>query len=140
MNKRQERSRYANVESRSAAFQSDAWIDHEVAACDFKDVRLGSRFRRLLEQFSENVGGSIPWACQDWANTKAAYRFLSNGRVSESEILAGHFQATRSRLPGDDRPVLILHDTTEFSYHRKDPDSVGILHPSPVRTDRDGNP
>jgi hypothetical protein len=25
-------------------------------------------------------------ACQDWANTKAAYRFLSNERVSEDSI------------------------------------------------------
>jgi hypothetical protein len=34
-------------------------------------------------------------ACQDWANTKAAYRFLSNERVREDSILAGHFQSTR---------------------------------------------
>ncbi|MFA9479326.1 transposase DNA-binding-containing protein [Phycisphaerales bacterium AB-hyl4] len=36
-------------------------------------------------------------ACQDWAATKAAYRFLDNPRVDESAILAGHFQATRAR-------------------------------------------
>jgi hypothetical protein len=37
-------------------------------------------------------------ACQDWAGTKAAYRFLDNPRVDESIILAGHFQATRLRF------------------------------------------
>jgi hypothetical protein len=26
-----------------------------------------------------------------------------------------------------DSPVLVLHDTTEFSYHRDDPEAVGIL-------------
>ncbi len=41
---------------------------------------------------------SIPFACQDWANTKAAYRFLDNENVSESEILEGHFQSTAERF------------------------------------------
>jgi hypothetical protein len=27
--------------------------------------------------------------CQDWANTKAAYRFFANERVTEEDILAG---------------------------------------------------
>jgi hypothetical protein len=71
-----------------------------------------------LQQLSDGVGGSIPWICQDWANTKAAYRFFSNDRVSEEEILAGHFQSTRERFAAHREPVLILHDTTEFVYHR----------------------
>ena len=35
------------------------------------------------------MGQSIPFACQDWANAKGAYRFLSNDRVNEADILAG---------------------------------------------------
>ncbi len=62
------------------------------------------------------MGASIPLACQDWASTKAAYRFFSNDRVSEAEILAGHFQATRDRFAATDGPILVLHDTTEFSF------------------------
>jgi len=31
----------------------------------------------------------MPWACQDWANTKAAYRFFANRRVDEATILGG---------------------------------------------------
>jgi hypothetical protein len=44
------------------------------------------------------MGGSIPFACQDWSNTKAAYRFFSNPRVEEADILQGHFAATRRIL------------------------------------------
>jgi len=44
-------------------------------------------------------------ACQDWANTKAAYRFLSNERVDEYQILAGHFQVTPHAL----RPATESH-------------------------------
>lgn len=43
----------------------------------------------LLKQIGGDIGQSIPMVCQDWANTKAAYRFFSNERVSEADILSG---------------------------------------------------
>jgi hypothetical protein len=111
---------------------TDSWIDQELAGCQFKDMRLGKRFRKLLEQLSDGTGESIPLACQDWANTKAAYRFLANERVKEDTILAGHFQSTRDRFAetDTDSPILILHDTTEFTYSRTDVEPIGILHKS----------
>jgi hypothetical protein len=72
------------------------------------------------------MGQSIPLACQDWANTKAAYRFFSNDRVSEADILAGHFLSTSDRIAAHDGLVLMLHDTTEFSYQRERPEAIGI--------------
>src|SRR5882757_5879090 len=95
------------------------WIDRELAGCRFKDERLGKRFQVLLRQLAEGAGDSIPMACQDWASTKAAYRFLSNDRVNEHEILAGHFQATRTRSAACTGTVLVLHDTTELTFHRE---------------------
>jgi Transposase DNA-binding len=97
-----------------------SWVDGEIAACEFADVRLGRRFRTLLEQIGDAVGESVPTTCQDWANTKAAYRFFSNERVDEGDILAGHFQATRDRFAASNGTVLVLHDTTEFSFQRAD--------------------
>src|ERR1700704_4109787 len=76
----------------------DSWLEREIASCRFDDVRHGKRLGVLLEQLSERIGGSIPFACQDWAATKAAYRFLSNARVDEEKILAGHFRCTRERF------------------------------------------
>lgn len=55
-----------------------------------------------------------------WANTKAAYRFFSNDWVSEADILAGHFQSTRERTIAANGVVLVLYDTSEFSYQRED--------------------
>jgi hypothetical protein len=66
------------------------------------------------------LGETMPMACQDWASTKAAYRFFSNERVSARDILAGHFQATRARFRVTEGWVLLLHDTTEFSFQRED--------------------
>lgn len=68
-----------------------SWIAEELRGCVFRDKRLGRRFEKLVEQLSNRVGQSIPLACQDWANTKAAYRFFASERVSEAEILSGHF-------------------------------------------------
>ena len=36
------------------------WLEREVASCQFQDVRHGKRFRILLGQLSERIGGSIP--------------------------------------------------------------------------------
>lgn len=110
----------------SEVAQPDNWIDRELAKTEFCDERLGKRFRSLLHRLAANPGQGIPLACEDWANTKAAYRFLDNTRVSEAEILAGHFQATRERAAATDGPILILHDTTEFSFKREDIAAVGI--------------
>ncbi|MGH9354421.1 MAG: IS4 family transposase [Terriglobia bacterium] len=103
-----------------------SWLDDELEGCGFADVRLGKRFRVVVEKLSKGLGETIPMACQDWASTKAAYRFLSNPRVSEQEILAGHFQATRARFRATEGRILVLHDTTEFSFQREDPLAVGF--------------
>jgi|GEM_PF-4167051 len=92
------------------------WIDQEISGSQFKDSRLGKRFVNLTKQLWCGLGEPIPYACQDWSNVKAAYRFLSNERFNEENILQGHFQATEQRFgSAKDQNVLILHDTTEFS-------------------------
>ena len=60
---------------------TDAWFDRELAGCSFADERLNKRLHKLVAQIGSAMGQSIPLVCQDWANTKAAYRFLSNDRV-----------------------------------------------------------
>ena len=102
------------------------WSEREVNLGAFKDARLGSRFVEILRCLSDRMGGTIPLACQDWASTKAAYRFLSNPRVEEGDILSGHFDATRSRYAATQGTVLLLQDTTEFTYQRRNPHDVGF--------------
>ena len=107
---------------------AEPWFDRELAGCSFADGRLNKRLRRLLERMEGAMGASIPLACQDWANTKAAYRFFSNDRVSEEEILAGHFGATRSRFAATTGPILVLQDTTEFTFQREKADGIGLTY------------
>lgn len=105
---------------------TDAWFDRELAGCTLADERLSKRLRKLLVQIGSAMEQSIPLVCQDWANTKAAYRFFSNDRVSEAAILAGHFRSTHDRAVATEGPVLVLHDTTEFTFQREKPEAIGI--------------
>lgn len=102
------------------------WVDQEISDCEFGDVRLNRRLGTLLEALGERPGKSLPTAFQDWANTKAAYRFFANESVSEDKILAGHFGATTMRVQATDGPILILQDTTEFSFKGSAPEKIGF--------------
>jgi hypothetical protein len=131
------------TEKRAIAPESlggQGWIQQELAASTLPDARLDKRLHHLVEQLAKGVGRSIPWACQDWAAVKAAYRFFANDRVSEEQILAGHFLATRERVPRGEELFLVVHDTTEFSYRREDMAAVGLVSKGSVRKDAQGRP
>jgi len=129
-----------------ASSEGDSWLERELAGCEFADARLGSRYRVLARQLWDGFGQSIPLACQDWANTKAAYRFFSNERVDEASLLGGHFQSTRARFEASGGPVLVLHDTTEFSSAARRPEptaqstSGGVLMHSSLVVTPEGLP
>lgn len=112
----------------------DSGIENEFNDAVFPDERLKTRLMKLTSQFSDEFGQSIPTACQDWAATKAAYRFLDNDRVDETHILSGHFKATASRAAKVDGPILILHDTSEFAHTRADNEigKIRKIHRNPA--------
>jgi hypothetical protein len=43
---------------------------------ELPDSRLDARLSRLVEQLSAAPEGSIPAACGEWREVKAAYRFF----------------------------------------------------------------
>ena len=88
----------------------EQWFDDELSGCRLGDGRLDRRLRQLVKRMDAGFGETIPLACQDWASTKAAYRFFSNDRVSEEDILRGHLDATRRRFAASDScPFYLLH-------------------------------
>ncbi len=116
------------------------WIVTETENCNFPDERLAKRFGSLLEMISHGVGDSIPSACQDWANTKAAYRFFSNDRVTDGTIMKGHFAATRGRCALSSGTLLVLHDTCEFTYHRNKESEIGVIGHTASGKNKAGRP
>jgi len=114
-----------------------SWVEKETAESKLGDVRLNRRLGAMLEALEERPGQSLPTAFQDWSNTKAAYRFLSNENVSEDKILKGHFAASALRIQATEGPILILQDTTEFNFKRADPDKIGFTKTSTGRKLKD---
>lgn len=53
-----------------------------------------------------------------------------------SAILSGHFNATKTRYASCEGPILLLQDTTEFTYQRRNPHAVGFT--KSVNRGRDG--
>jgi hypothetical protein len=116
------------------------WLEEELRGCEFNDKRLKDRFYHLSERLWSNIGETIPYACQDWSATKAAYRFLSNERFNEYQLLTGHFDNTQRRFSNANGKILVLHDTTGFAYHRNKADSVGVMHVLNQGVSKQGNP
>ena len=89
-----------------------SWVETEIAGCGVRDKRLRRRLALLLERLSDKPTASIPAACRSWAETQAAYRFLSNANVEAMDILAGHGRATLERIRRE--PVVLLVQDTPF--------------------------
>src|SRR4051812_5191044 len=89
-------------------------IGNEMAAASFADARLRKRLGVIAEKLSLNPELSFPKVFTD-AELEAAYRFFGNAVVTPDGILSGHFEATTRRCI-DEGTVLVLHDTTKFSF------------------------
>lgn len=79
------------------------------------DRRLSQRLVILASQLATDPSASIPKACGPWGQTKAAYRFLDNDKVTEDGLLAPHYQSTKERLK-DKTVVLAVQDTTQIDF------------------------
>ncbi len=91
------------------------WVEHELEGCPFPDQRLKARLGKLLSALGQRIGSTVPLACQDWAATKAAYRFFDNEAVKPEASLVAHSQATVQRMAAHP-VVLCVQDTTALNY------------------------
>lgn len=100
------------------------WISNEFSSIYLSDQRLGKRLALLIERFVNSPESSINQACGNWAETKAAYRFFQNDRISYREITRSHIEATKERCIKYST-VLAIQDTTYFNYSNH-PETKGL--------------
>jgi hypothetical protein len=93
------------------------WVMDEVAAANFGDARLDARFALLLSALGDRPILSIPAACGGSGETKAAYRFFDNEKVSFEKVLEPHIAQTKERIASQ-QVVLLVQDTTEIDLTR----------------------
>lgn len=96
------------------------WHIGEFADVELKDARLNRRCAELAGQLDMNPEGPINQACEDWADTKAAYRFFDNKKVTPQGIQAPHQRRTVERM-SQHEIVLAIQDTSflNFTHHPK---------------------
>ena len=94
-------------------------VAKEFSGVDLGDRRLSKRCGKLAKGMALNPEKSLPKALEDWAQTKAAYRFLSNENVTREKLLKPHIAQTALR--GKEQGVILtIQDTTylNFSDHK----------------------
>ncbi|OGF62156.1 MAG: transposase, partial [Candidatus Fischerbacteria bacterium RBG_13_37_8] len=91
------------------------WAENEFNTVALGDQRLKERLIMLATRFSDSPESPINHACEDWAETKAAYRFFKNENIAYQEIIKSHSNATKMRCT-EFPTILAIQDTTYFSY------------------------
>ena len=103
-----------------------SWAKQEFETIELGDARLNQRAVLLAERLGQKPGASIPGACENWAETAAAYRFLRNEQVGWEEVLSAHAQASQARIR-EHPVVLCIQDTTELDYNGQAMSGLGPL-------------
>ncbi|MCY4611398.1 MAG: IS4 family transposase, partial [Gammaproteobacteria bacterium] len=106
--------RWGASASRAGAEQD--WAEAEYGRSRHPDGRLRKRLVALGRAWAAAPGAPIPQLFPKRAEQKAAYRFLSNPRVSMEELLEPHQEALADRCR-EEAVVLALQDTTMLNYH-----------------------
>lgn len=101
--------------SDDVAISNEEWAVEEFAEVDLRDERLNKRCQEIARALGEQTSAPINQACEDWADTKAAYRFFDNKKVSSEKITQPHRQRTIERMKAHEL-VLAIQDTIFFNY------------------------
>jgi Transposase Tn5 dimerisation domain/Transposase DNA-binding len=102
------------------------WAQEEFETLDLGDPRLNRRAVLLAERLGQKPGASIPAACENWAETAAAYRFLRNEQVSWDDVMSAHWKTSQARMR-EHEVVLCIQDTTELDYNGQATAGLGPL-------------
>ena len=97
-------------------------IDAEFESADLGDPRRKRRLKLIGSAIMTQPDVGFPQMVDGDSELEAFYRFFSNDHVDPDQVLASHVRATVARMRRASQPVLVLHDTTVFSFggsHRR---------------------
>ena len=136
---------------------NENWVAKEFQLANLGDQRLNKRLSLLLDRFSKLPESTINQACENWAETKAAYRFFKNDNIAYKEITSSHIEATKKRCK-EFSTIIAIQDTTYFNYsdhpetqglcplsrnkgkHKDDIVTLGLIMHSTLAVSTDGLP
>jgi Transposase DNA-binding len=98
----------------------------ELSQAELGDLRLSARLGEIADALMQAPAEGLPKAMRTTAALEAAYRFMSNGRVTPQGILDPHIESTVIRAVAESA-VLAIHDTTEFEFGGEQRQGLGRL-------------
>lgn len=91
------------------------WINGEFQGINLGDKRLDERFKNVALGLAKNSEKNICSSFSNWGETKAAYRFFNNPKVTCESMHFPHRKRTLQRIQKHNK-VLLLQDTVFFMY------------------------
>jgi hypothetical protein len=101
--------------------------ENEVEGSDFGDRRLNRRYGQVMRKMMTMPQAPFSQSSECLSEMHAAYRFVSNNKVTVDKLLEPHRSKISHRAKGE-KLVLAIQDTTRFDL--SDHLSVDGLHPS----------
>jgi hypothetical protein len=104
-----------------------SWTVGEFSKINLPDKRLNKRCQKIASDLEQQPTDPINQACEDWADTKAAYRFCDNPKVTPAKIISAHSGRTVKRMKKH-ALVLTVQDTTFLNYtHHPQTEGLGEI-------------
>jgi hypothetical protein len=104
------------------------WAKKEFSEVNFGDKRLNNRVIILADRFSDSPEAPINQASFDWSETKAAYRFFNNDKISDTKIRNSHIKQTVERCSKFET-ILAVQDTSYISFiNHKQTKGLGLIN------------
>jgi hypothetical protein len=94
---------------------SRRWAAERYRSACLPDARLVRRLLEVSRTLADRPLDSINRACQSWAATKAAYRFIENDAVTEDLLMQPVCDSTLTDCAGR-KQILAVQDTTVLSF------------------------
>lgn len=84
------------------------------------DERLNRRYAKICRNLAADLSGSIPAAQADRHQSKAAYRFFDNPKVTPDKVMEGHLESLGLLNPRKQKVrLLVFQDTSGLVYTGK---------------------
>jgi hypothetical protein len=117
----------------TAFAEEEDWVMNEFGGVCLGDARCTKRLMKIVRDMSLQPSASFPEACGSQKALKACYRFFDTPSVQGSDLLDGHFEATKRRLCAEGL-ALVIQDTCELNYtHHPKTGGLGPLSRSDQR-------
>ena len=95
---------------------TDVWAKQQWGSSELGDRRLTARAVKVGQRMAEHPGKSLQGQMENWAETVAASRLLSNEDVKAEELWRPHLEETRAEAGRETGVVLFIQDWTTLDY------------------------